>query len=100
MSLFWTSLFAHLKNCGRNAAFFIIALAGVFILVLLCAWFCASGLLQYLGPVQPWLGLLAAIWACASLRRALARRRERLQRVPLSDHELQVARARLLKSRR
>ena len=100
MSPFWTSLFDHLRNCGRNAALFLFALAGCFAVLALCAMVCQSELQRFIVPFLPGLGLLAVAWVCLAIRRARVRRRERLLRPPLSDDELRAARSKLRKARR
>ena len=101
MSPFWGSLFEHLRGCGRSATLFLLALAGFLGLVVLLAIIaCQSELRRFILLVLPWLGLPVVAWICVAIRRARARRRERLVRPPLSDDELRVARSKLQKSRR
>ena len=99
MGPFWTSLFEHLRHCGRSATLFILTLAALFILLFLAAIIYASQLHKYLLPVLPGIVLLALAWVGRVIRRARARRRERLNRSPLSRDELRVARSKLLKDR-
>jgi hypothetical protein len=99
MSPFWSSLLDHLRDCGRNAALFMFALAGCLAVLALCAMVCESELRRFISPALPWLGLLSVAWVCLAIRRARARRRERLFRPPLSDDELRVARSKLQKPR-
>lgn len=100
MSPFSSSLFGHLRDCGRNATFFMFALAGCFAVVALCIVVCQSELLRFVLPILSGLGLLAVVWICVAIRRARVRRRERLLRPSLSDDELRVARLKLQKHRR
>ena len=99
MSPFWSSLFGHLRDCGRNATLFVFALAGSLGVLVVAIVVCKSELLQFVSPVLPGLGLLAVAWVCVAIHRARVRRRERLHRSPLSDDELRVARSKLRKSR-
>ena len=100
MGPFWSSLFDHLKHCGRNATLFILTLAGLLVLTALAAVICDTHLHKYLLPVLPGVILLAAAWVGVAIRRARARRRERLHRSPLSRDELRVARSKLMKDRK
>src|ERR1035441_3948331 len=100
MSPFWSSLFSQLRDCGRNATLFVLALAGCLGVLVLAIIVCQSELLRFVLPVLPGLGLLAVAWVCVTIRRARVRRRERLLRVSLSDDELRVARLKLRKPRR
>jgi len=77
MSPFWTSLFQHLKDCGRNATLFIVTLAGLLGLLLLGAILCENEHYKYLVPALPVLALFAVVRAGLGIRRAWARRRER-----------------------
>ena len=99
MNHFWVSLFEHLKGCGQNATLFLIALGGVFGLVVVAAIIVQSELRQYFIGALPWLGIVLAVWTCQAIRRARARRRERLLQSPLSEDELSKARCKLAKSR-
>jgi hypothetical protein len=49
--------------------------------------------------VLPAVALAAAAWIAVSIRRSLARRRERLRFPQLSSDELRVARSKLMKER-
>ncbi len=97
MSPFWTSLFTHLRGCGRNATLFMFALAGCFGVLTLCALACQDEVRRYILPALPWLGLVPILWICFAVRRARARQRQRLLRGPLSDDELHKARAKLVR---
>jgi len=98
MNHFWASLFEHLKGCGQNATLFLVALAGVVGLVVVAAIIVQSELRQYFVAALPWLGIFLVVWICQVIRRARARRRERLWRSPLSEDELSKARCKLGKS--
>lgn len=99
MSPFWIGLFEHLKHCGRSATLFILTLAGLFILLFLAAILYEAQLHKYLLPVLPVIVLLAIARVAVVIRRARARRRERLPSSPLSRDELRVARSKLMKDR-
>ncbi|PYJ00162.1 MAG: hypothetical protein DME25_21380 [Verrucomicrobia bacterium] len=95
MSPFWNSLFEHVKDCGRDATLFLITLAGLLGALVGVAIICLNDWAEYVVRALPVLGLFAVIWAFLAIRRARARRRQRLQRKPLSDDELRVARSKL-----
>jgi hypothetical protein len=97
MGPFWSSLFEHLKDCGRNATLFILTLGGLLVLLCLVAIICSTELHKYLLPGLPAIGVLALAWVGVVIRRARARRRQRLERSPLSRDELRVARSKLMK---
>ena len=97
MGPFWTNLFEHLKRCGRSGTLFIFALAGLVVLAALTTILCTTELYKYLLPVLPVIGVPALAWAGVAIRRARARRRQRLERSPLSRDELRVARSKLVK---
>jgi len=99
MGPFWSSLFDHLKHCGRNATLFIFTLGGLLALTVLAAIICDTQLHKYLLPALPGIILLALAWVGLVIRRARARRRQRLERSPLSRDELRVARSKLMNDR-
>ncbi len=99
MTPFWSGLFDHLRECGRNATLFMFALAGFFSLLILAAVVCNTEVRQYALPALAIPGILALIWLGREIRRARARHRERLQRGPLSYDELRVAREKLQKAK-
>jgi|ERR1043166_1812765 uncharacterized membrane protein len=99
MGPFWKSLGEGLKDRGRNPTVFIIAVAVFFGLTGLIALVKEAGLTQYIMPALPWMGVFAATWAGVAIRRGRERRRERLQRPPLSCDELRAARSKLVKDR-
>jgi len=97
MSPFWTSLFDHLKDCGRNAALFLVTLAGLFGVLLLAVILCENDRYKYLVPALPVIGVFAVVRASLAIRRVRACRRERSRYPPLSGDELRVARSKLMK---
>lgn len=100
MGPFWTSLFEHLKHCGRSATLFILTLAALCILIFLAAILYAAHLHKYLLPALPVIVVLSVAWVGVFVRRARVRRREGLLRSPMSDDELRAARSKLLTPRR
>jgi peptidoglycan/LPS O-acetylase OafA/YrhL len=99
MSHFWCSLFEHLKGCGQNATLFLVALAGFVGLLVAAAIILNTQLRQYFMAALPWLGVLLAAWGGLAIRRARARRRERLLQSPMSEDEVSKARSKLVRSR-
>ena len=97
MGPFWTSLFEHLKRCGRSGTLFLFALAGLVVLAALVTVICTTELYKSLLPLLPVIGVIAIAWAGVAIRRARARRHERLHHSPLSRDELRVARSKLMK---
>ena len=97
MNPFWSG-FEHLKNCGRDATPFLYSLAGVFGLLVAFAIILQTEVLSHLLPALPWIGLVMAVWVYLAIRRAMSRRRQRLQRRPLSADELSKARCKLMRS--
>ena len=95
MSPFWGSLFQYLRHCGRDATLFIVALIAFGGLCVVAAIIQVHGLQEYLIYVWPPLVIVALVWACIAIRRARARRRERLHRQPLSQDELRAALSKL-----
>ena len=97
MGPFWSSLFGHLKDCGRSGSLFIFTIGGLLVLLGVAGIICSLGLHKYLLPALPWASLPALAWAGVAIRRARARRRQRLDHSPLSRDELRVARSKLVK---
>jgi len=95
MSPFWATLFQQLKDSGRDATLFIIALAGFFIVLVIAAVIFGTGLYRYIVPALPFIALLVLVRTCFSIRRAWRNRRHRLQYPPLSADELRKARTKL-----
>jgi hypothetical protein len=100
MSPFWTSLFDHLKDCGRNATLFLITLAGLFGLLLLCTFLDETRLQQFFIPALAVVLVFAFLWLCQAVRRLRQQHWGNLHRGPLSDDEWRVARSKLIKTGR
>jgi hypothetical protein len=98
MNHFWASFFAHLKDCGRNATIFMIALACVFGVMLLIAELYEKHLENYLIGVLAVLAVFALINGIASIVRARVRRGQRVGGSPLSLDEMRKARQKLTKN--
>jgi hypothetical protein len=98
MSPFWTGLFEELRGRGRNATLFIIAVAILFVLLLIAAQIPREVYVNYVLPVLPFAATLVGIGVVRALLQARARHRERLQRGPLSRDELNKARTKLVKT--
>ncbi|MBE0540586.1 MAG: hypothetical protein IH623_04285 [Verrucomicrobia bacterium] len=99
MNPFWTTLSDNLKVCGRNAKFFLCVVIAFFGVPVLIAVVSETRVREYLLPALPWAGVVALAWLAVAIHRARARRRERLERRPLSCDELRVARSKLMKDR-
>ena len=76
-----------------------ITLAGLLILLVLIVIICENNLQNYVIRALPGVGIFAVVWAGVSIRRARARRRERLGYQPLSFDEIRKARTKLAKDR-
>jgi hypothetical protein len=100
MSSFWGSLFEHLRDCGRNATLFLIALAGIGLVLLAGLILSEFDVLERVTEVWPLLAAIAAAWIFLTIRRALRRHRERIRFPPLSCDELRVARSKLMRDRK
>jgi len=99
MSPLWSSLFEHLKDCGRDATLFVVTLAGLFGLLLLAVIAGEHDRYKNLVPALPVIGAFAMVWTGLTIRRARARRREPWRYLPLSGDELRAARSKLRKDR-
>jgi hypothetical protein len=95
MSPFWSSMAERLKDYGRDGTLFIVALAG-FVVV---AAVSSSEFVKVIAPALPFTAIFILGWAGYAIRRALINRRRRLEHSPLSDDELQKARAKLTRRR-
>ena len=84
----------------RNFNYFFVSLVGFVAFFIIGTIIHQTGLEQYLVPTLPGFGLVFVVWAVHSIRRARARRRERLQRSPMSRDELRVARSKLMQYRK
>lgn len=100
MSPFWGSFFEHLRGCGRNAALFLLAIAALFVGLVVCVIASHSGLFQYAPHALAGILIVIAMWFCLGLQKIRKRRRERFYRRPLSSDEARVARSKLLKERK
>jgi hypothetical protein len=91
MSPFWSSLFQHQKDHGRNATTFIVALA---------AFVCALpllGVFTRFAPIAvPLVSAIVLAWTAFFIRRLIVNRRRRVQFSPLSVDELRKARSKLV----
>jgi hypothetical protein len=99
MGPFWTSFFEHLKDCGRDATLFMMALAGFIAVLVILAILESTWLREYFLQGALVLLLFVLIRFALLVRRFRARRRERLRFPPLSRDELRVARSKLVKDR-
>jgi hypothetical protein len=99
MGPFWTSFFEHLKDCGRDATLFMMALAGFIGVLVLIAILESTRLREYFLQAAFVLLLLLLVRLVFLIRRFRARRRQSLRFPPLSRDELRVARSKLMKDR-
>lgn len=99
MGHFWTSFFEHLRDCGRNATLFLVALTGFFLLLSLGALVYALGWYRYLVLAWPVIAIAALVRLVVLLRRRRSLRRQHDHVAPLSENELHRARAKLRKRR-
>ena len=97
MSPFWGSFFGQLRGCGRNAALFLLAFAGLFIVLMACVIANSMNLFQHADLILE--TILVAVLARVGIAayKARTRPRERFRRKPLSSDEARVARSKLLK---
>src|SRR5262245_7788293 len=98
MSPFWTSVFADLRERGRNGTLFIVAVVLLFVLLVIASQIPHEVYVNYVMPVLPWAVGLVAIGFIRGFLKARARRRERFQHSPMSCDELNKARNKLVKS--
>ncbi len=86
----------------RNFNLFVVSLAGVGTLLIAGIIIHATGLIEHLQFTLPGFALWFLVLGRQAVRRARARarRRERLQRSPLSRDELRVARSKLVQYRK
>jgi hypothetical protein len=99
MDSFWGSLFEHLKQCGRNAAIFLVALALVVGLLLISISAGHSDLLPFVLGGVAGIGLCVVLRLAISFRRNFLIQRERLRFPQLSSDEVTKARSKLLNNR-
>ena len=95
MSHFWSAFANQLRDCGRGAAWFLVALGGFFILMVMGAWAVDHGHVNKLLGVAAVGGVLLIYQLVAAIRRAVQWRRHRLKFPQLSDDELNQARTKL-----
>jgi membrane protein YdbS with pleckstrin-like domain len=99
MSPFWSSLFVHFKDCGRNAAWFLATLGIMVVLLLLAVIMGENDLYKYIIPTLPITAGFTVVWVCVIIRRWRTRRGGPWRYSPLSHDELRVARSKLIKDR-
>lgn len=99
MNPFWSNFFEHLKDCGRNGTIFIATLGFLLGLLILSGIIGESRFHECIVPAMSIAGALSLAWFSVVIRKANLRRRERLERRPLSRDEMRVARSKLMKER-
>jgi hypothetical protein len=99
MNPFWTSFFEHLRDCGRDATLFLMALAGFVGLLVIIAILETTALREYFLQAALVALLFTLVRLALLLRRFRARRRNPLRFPPLSRDERRVARSKLVKDR-
>lgn len=97
MTPFWVGVFENLRGRGRNAALFIVALPALLVATFIAARIPAETYRDYIFPALPGVGAVGLTFLVREIFRARARRRDRLQRQPLSADELNKARRRLVR---
>jgi hypothetical protein len=100
MNPFWASFFDHFKSCGRNAAWFLIALGGVFVFLVVSAVAIDSGHGELVVATIVAMIVYFLALCCTALRRAWVDRKNRLRFPKLSSDERIKARSKLVKPRR
>ena len=95
MSHFWSAFANQLRDCGRGAAWFLVALGGFFILMVMGALAVDHGHVNEVIGVAAVGGVVMLCQLAAAIRRAVQWRRHRLKLSKLSDDELTKARAKL-----
>ena len=99
MSPFWASFFEHMRGCGRHAALFLMALPALLVLIAIGVSL-DQAFPQARVPALSVIACCALAWLFAVIRRARTRRRQRLERQPLSDNEWRIARSKLRRAGR
>jgi hypothetical protein len=99
MGPFWTSFFEQLKDCGRDATLFLMALVGFIAVLAIVALLESTRLREYFLQAALVLLMLALVRLVFLVRRFRARRRGHVRFPPLSRDELRVARSKLMKDR-
>ncbi len=97
MNPFWASFFNHFKDCGRNAAWFLIALGGLFVFLVLSAVAIDNGHGELVVAVIITMAVYFVLLCCTALRRAWVDRKNRLRFPKLSSDERIKARSKLVK---
>jgi hypothetical protein len=97
MNSFWASFFDHFKSCGRNAAWFLIALGGIFVFLVVSAWAIDNGHGELVGATVLTVVVYVLLLGCAAFRRAWLDRKNRLRFPKLSSDERIKARSKLVK---
>jgi uncharacterized membrane protein HdeD (DUF308 family) len=99
MNSFWASFFGHFQSCGRNAAWFLGALGGLFVFLVLSALAIENGHGESVAAAMIVAAVFGLGFVCAAVRRAWLDRRHRLKFPKLSSDERTKARSRLVKPR-
>ncbi len=95
MSPFWSAFANQLRDCGRSATWFLVALGGGFVVLVVSAWALQNGHGDALAAAAAVVGVLLIYHLTAAIRRAVQWRRHRLKFPQLSDDELNKARTKL-----
>ena len=98
MNAFWFGFFSQFRDCGRNAAWFLMALGSLFVGLLFVAWAVDNGRGDIVVAGLALMGLIAICFFIAAIRRGLRERRDRLKFPGLSEDEVKKARAKLAQS--
>lgn len=97
MNPFWSSFFDHFKSCGRNAAWFLIALGGLFVFLVVSAVAIDSGHGELVIGTIIAVAFYFLVLCCTAFRRAWIDRRNQLRFPKLSSDERIKARSKLVK---
>ena len=97
MSPFWSAFANQLRDCGRGATWFLVALGGGFVLLVMGALAVEKGHVNEVIGVAAVGGVLMVFQLGVAIRRAVQWRRHRLKFPQLSDDELNKARTKLAK---
>ena len=97
MNPFWASFFDHFKSCGRNAAWFLIALGGLFVFLVISAIAIDNGHGELVVGAVVVTAVYFFVLVSTALRRAWVDRRNRLRFPKLSSDERIKARSKLVK---
>src|ERR1700742_2714310 len=99
MSPFWGSFYEHLKSCGRDATYFVLALAGLFIVLVATVIANSMNLFQYADQILAVFAVVVVVRLCLMANKIRKRGQERFRPRPLSRDEMRVARSKLLKDK-